>query len=258
MNRVVFWIESGDQRYVEEARRCSIELHGLMPELERVLFTPDDVDGDGFDRVAMLPPRIARHWFLDSIRYFNMAYDLLDEYDTCLYLDSDVNFLAPFPELFRMTERFDVVAAIGSRRITSPTVQELPACFPEYELGVILFKRNDAVKELFDEWQRLHWTYPYIYGNNDQPSFREAVWNTPDVKVERIPSEYALRWPFGVFMALQVKILHGREEIDRTFHPEACSLENVREIVNERLGMRIWSPRSDNWQEGIILGETTT
>jgi len=257
MNPVVFWIESGDQRYVEEARSCSIEIHSLMPELDRILFTPDDVDGEGFDRVAILPPRTAEYWFLDSIRYFNMAYDWLDEYETCLYLDSDIDLLAPFPELFRMTERFDIAAAIGSRRVTAPTVQELPPCFPEYELGVILFKRCDAVKELFTEWERLHWAHPVLYGNNDQPSFREAVWNTPGVRIERIPSEYALRWPFGAFMSLEVKILHGREEIDRNFHPEACSIFDVKRIVNKELGMRVWSPRSKRWREGVILGEST-
>ena len=175
MNRVAFWIESGDHRYVEEARRCSKELHGLMPDLERVLFTTDAVDWEGFDRVAILPPRAWGYWFLDSICYFNMAFDFLDGYDVCLYFDSDINFMLPFPELFRMMERFDIVAAMGSRRVTKPTVQDLPGCFPEYELGVILFKRNDVVKKLFKEWERLHLKHHHIYGNNDQPSFREAV-----------------------------------------------------------------------------------
>lgn len=258
MNHAVFWIESGDQRFIEEARSCSIEIHELMPELERILFTPDDVDAEGFDRLAILPPLSAEYWFLDSIRYFNMAYDMLDEYETCLYLDSDLDLLAPFPELFRMTERFDVVAAVGSRRITRPTVKELPECFPEYELGVILFKRCDVVKEFLNEWERLHWTYPSIYGNNDQPSFREAVWNTPGLKVERIPPEYALRWPFGVFMSGEVKVLHGREEIDRNFHPEACSIKDVKRIVNEHLAPRIWSPRSKRWSEGVVPSKELT
>ena len=67
MKSAVFWIESGNQRYIEEARSCSIEIHELMPGLERILFTPDDVDGEGFDRVAILPPRSAEYWFLDSV-----------------------------------------------------------------------------------------------------------------------------------------------------------------------------------------------
>ncbi|GAH43145.1 unnamed protein product, partial [marine sediment metagenome] len=112
MRKVVFWI-AHKTRFVEEARQCSIELHGVMPDLERVLFTPDDTSSKGFDRVAKLPRRTSKLWYCDSVRYFNMAFDLLTDYDVCLYLDSDVNFLAPFPELFRMMERFDIVAPVG-------------------------------------------------------------------------------------------------------------------------------------------------
>jgi len=250
MRKVVFWI-AAKERYIEEARECSRELHGVMPELERVLFTPDDTSSDGFDRVAQLPPRVSDLWYRDSVRYFNMAFDLMREYDVCLYLDTDVNFLAPFPELFRMVERFDIVAPVGSRRVTGATVQELPPCFPEYEIGVVLFRRNVIVKQLFEEWARLHWEHTDVYGENDMRSFREAVWNTPELKIERIPTEYALRWPFGVYMSLEVKILHGREP-DYSQWPNAPQISDVRRIVNEHMDMRIWSPRDKNWAEGVI------
>lgn len=228
-----------------------MELHGVMPEIERVLFTPDDTSSEGFDRVAKLPGRKSKLWYCDSVRYFNMAFDLLNEYDACLYLDSDVNFLAPFPELFRMMERFDVVAPVGSRRVTGGTYIDLPDCFPEYEIGVVLFRRNAIVKKLFEEWRRLHLAHTDIYGENDMRSFREAVWNTPEIKIERIPTEYALRWPFGVYMSLEVKILHGREP-DFSCWPNSPTIEDVKRIVNEHLEMRIWSPRDKNWEEGVI------
>ena len=250
MKKVVFWI-AHKERFVEEARRCSMELHGVMPEIERVLFTPDDTSSEGFDRVAKLPGRKSKLWYCDSVRYFNMAFDLLNEYDACLYLDSDVNFLAPFPELFRMMERFDIVAPVGSRRVTGGTYIDLPDCFPEYEIGVVLFRRNAIVKKLFEEWRRLHLAHTDIYGENDMRSFREAVWNTPEIKIERIPTEYALRWPFGVYMSLEVKILHGREP-DFSCWPNSPTIEDVKRIVNEHLEMRIWSPRDKNWEEGVI------
>jgi len=250
MKNVVFWI-AHKKRFVEEACRCSIELHEVMPELERVLFTPDDFVVNGFDRVARLPRRSSNLWYCDSVRYFNMAFDLLSDYNVCLYLDTDTNFLAPFPELFRMAERFDIVAPVGSRRVTGGTYQELPPCFPEYEIGVVLFRRNAIVKQLFEEWERLHLAHTEIYGENDMRSFREAVWNTPDVKVERLPTEYGLRWPFGCYMSLEVKILHGREP-DYSMWPNSPQISDVRRIVNEHGDMRIWSPRDVNWEEGVI------
>lgn len=249
MKPVVFWISAGEQ-FVEEARNCSKELREVMPGMVHVLFTPDETNDEGFDGLAQLPPRTAEYWYLDSVRYFNMAFDLLEGYDECLYLDSDLNFMSPFPELWRMLERFDIAAPMGSRRVTAGTYQELPPCFPEYELGLILFRRNAIVKELFVEWERLHWEHFPIYNRNDQPSFREAVWNTPELKIERIPSEYHLRWNFGVFMSLEVKILHGREMGE--WYPDSPTIDDVRGIVNSHLDMRVWTPRNPRWRDGVI------
>jgi hypothetical protein len=249
MKRVVFWISAGE-KFIEEARRCSKELREVMPGMVHILFTPEETTDDGFDRLAKLPERTAEYWYLDSVRYFNMAFDMLVDYDECLYFDSDINFLSPFPELWRMLERFDIAAPMGSRRVTGDTFQELPPCFPEYELGLILFRRNAVVKELFVEWERLHWAHPNIYGSNDQRSFREAVWNIPEVKIERIPSEYHLRWPFGVFMSLEVKILHGRPLGE--WDPDAPTIDDVKGIVNSHLDMRVWSARSPRWRDGVI------
>ena len=249
MNRVVFWIGAGEE-FVEEARRCSKELREVMPGMVHILFTPDETTDDGFDRLAKLPPRVGEYWYLDSVRYFNIAFDMLVDYDECLYFDSDINFISPFPELWRMLERFDIVAPVGSRRVTGATFEELPPCFPEYEIGVIAFRRNAIVKELFVEWERLHWAYPDIYGNNDMRSFREAVWNTPELKIERIPTEYALRWPFGVFMSLEVKILHGRELGE--WYPDSPTVDEVKAIVNTHLDMRVFQPRDPRWRDGVI------
>lgn len=249
MLRAAFWIVSHG-RYIREARNSSRELGEVMPDLHRILFTTQDTVKTDFDKVAILPPRVGEYWYLDSVRYFNMAFELLSDYDECLYLDSDTNFLAPFPELFEMLERFDIVAPMGSRRVTGATYKKLPNCFPEYEIGVVAFKRNDVVKRLFKKWKELHWAHPEVYGNNDMRSFREAVWEMPDLKIERIPSEYALRWGFGVFMSLPVKILHGRPS--GPAYPNSPTIDDVKRIVNEHMDMRIWSPRDPRWRDGVI------
>ena len=71
-----------------------------------------------------------------------------------------------------------------------------------------------------------------------------------ELKIERIPSEYALRWGFGVFMSLPVKILHGRPS--GPHYPNSPTIEDVKRIVNEHLDMRIWSPRDPDWRDGVI------
>ena len=247
MRRVAFWIVSGE-KFGKEARISSSELRNVMPNLDQVIFTPDNVEKGSFDRLVTLSPRIGDYWYLDRANYFKYAFEFLDDYTECLYLDTDTNFIHPFPEIFDVLERFDIAVPMGARRVTSKTVRELPACFPEYELGVIVFKRDEAVKNLLAKWKDLHWAYPDLYGNNSQGSFREAVWNSPDLKIDRLPSEYGLRWPFGEFMSLKVKIIHGRYSP----HPLSPTIEDVKRIVNSHDGMRIWSPRDPNWSAGTI------
>ena len=112
MQRAAFWITSHG-KYIREARNSSRELGEVMPDLQRVLFATQETVKTDFSVVAELPPRIGEYWYLDSVRYFNMAFELLSGFNECLYLDSDTNFIAPFPELFEMLERFDIVAPIG-------------------------------------------------------------------------------------------------------------------------------------------------
>ena len=245
--RIAFWIVSGE-KFMDEARVCSSELRAVMPHLEQALFTPDDVDKGDFNRMAKLSPRIGKYWYLDRANYWNLAFDLLKDFDECIYFDTDVNFIYPFPEIFDTLKRFDIAIPMGARRVTGATHEKLPDCFAEYELGVIVFRRNDRVKKLLETWRDLHWAHHEIYGNNSQRSFREAVWNCPDLKIDRLPSEYGLRWPFGEFMSLPVKIIHGRYSP----HPLSPTIEDVKRVVNSHDGMRIWSPRDPNWREGTI------
>lgn len=247
MKRIAFWIASG-KKFIDEAVSSSMELNSIMPELERALFTPDPIKPQGFDKVTSLPRRLGKYWYMDRTRYFNIAFEMLEDYDQCLYLDSDTNFIQPFPEIFCILERFDIAAPMGARRITGGTLLNLPDSFAEYELGVIVFRRNKRVQEFFEKWKSLQWAQPDFYGNNSQRSFRDAVWLCEDLRIDRLPSEYGLRWNFGEFMSLSVKILHGRYYE----HPLSPTIEDVKQIVNMHDGMRIWSPRDPNWRDGTI------
>lgn len=256
MKRAAFWIVS-DKKYADEAKVGAAELREHMPDLDQILFTCEETTADYPDQgtinqVIFIAPPIEQYWYLDSVKYFNWAFDelMISGYDQALYLDSDTNFLAPFPELFDMLHRFDIVAPVGSRRVTGATFHDLPLCFPEYEIGVVAFNVIGTIQSLFTIWRNLHHEHPEVYGNNDMRSFREAVWLMRDLRIERIPTEYALRWPFGVFVSLEVKILHGRPMGDGW--PDSPTLDEVKAIVNQHLDMRVWSPRDPRWRDGVI------
>ncbi len=249
MNKCTFWICGGKEKFYHEAIVSATELAAVMPEIDRFLFSTQERNHTIFKKCALLPKQKGDYWYLDSVIYFNIAYDMLAKmgYELMLYLDVDTNILHPFPEMFEMAEKFDVLGVMGSRRVTGATYEPIPLCFPEFEIGVTVFQKSDKTKELLRLWQSLHWAHPDVYGANDQRSFREAMWELlPDLRIGTLPTEYGCRWPFGTFVSLQVKILHGRPGGDKG--PDA---QFVKEHINEHLDMRVWTPRSAYWREGV-------
>jgi hypothetical protein len=219
----------------------------LMPEIDRYLFCTEPRTNLLFKEIVKLPTPKAEYWYLDSVKYFNQAYNHLEEYDQMLYLDTDTHPMHPFPELFEMAEKFDIVGVHGARRITGATFEPIPFAFPEFEIGVTVFARNERVADLLALWHDLHWAHPDTYGANDQRSLREAMWKMlPELRIGTAPSEYGCRWPFGTFVSLEVKILHGRQGSKEG--PDAAFVES---IINEHLDMRVWTPRSAYWKEGV-------
>lgn len=253
--RAVFWITDS---FFDEVHESARRMKRHMPDVKRVLFTPSEQAShmDGLlDEIVKVTPRREGFWYLDSIRYFNEALSYFyPETDWLLYLDSDTYPLAPFPELFDLLERFEIAGAMGSRRWTSLTVQPLPDSFPEMELGIVVFRCNNSIRALFKDWLKAHSGHPEIYGNNDQCSFRETLWNS-NIQFGFIPSEYACRWPFGVQLGREVKMLHGRPRTDLGLSTVYPTIEDVERIINAHDGMRVWSPRTDQWVEGVIPPE---
>ena len=249
MKKCAFWICGGKEKFYHEALNSATELSEAMPDIDRFLFSPQERSNLIFKDCALLPKQKGKYWYLDSVIYFNVAYDMLSKlgYDLMLYLDVDTNILHPFPEMFVMAEKFDILGVMGSRRITGATFKPIPLCFPELEIGVTVFNRNDRTKALLRHWSDLHWTHPDVYGNNDQRSLREAMWDMlPELRIGTLPSEYGCRWPFGTFVSLQVKVLHGRPGDDK-----GPSVQFVKDHINEHSDMRVWTPRSRYWQEGV-------
>lgn len=249
MNKCAFWICGGKESFYHEAVNSATELAEVMPDLDRFLFCNKERKHPIFKKCALLPEPRGEYWYLDSVIYFNIAYDLLckDGYMQMLYLDADTNFLHPFPELFEMAAMFDVVGVMGSRRVTGATFKPVPLPFAEFEIGVTIFAHNDLVRRLLLHWRELHWAHPEVYGNNDQRSFREALWDfLPEIRIGTAPTEYGCRWPFGTFVSLQVKILHGRPGDDK-----GPSIQFVKDHINEHSDMRVWTPRSAYWREGV-------
>ena len=226
LNCAALWIVT--EEFVREAEISAASLARFMPDVQRCLFSPDQVASDAFTRIVRLSPRESSAWYADCCRYVVEALEQLPE--LVLYLDSDTYFMAPVPELFEMANYYcDLAMCHAPGRRTAATVEKIPECFPEWNIGVMVMRNCDLVQRL---WRKLHAQlagHLDVYKDNDQAPFREVLWRDRSVRVATITPEYNCRFPFGCFVTDPVKILHGRG-----------NYAAVAESINSKEYMRLW------------------
>ena len=139
-------------------------------------------------------------------------------------------------ELFALLEKYDMALAHEAIRNTPKDSwkREFPPCYPEFNAGVILYRRNARVIELLQAWKTAYHQAGFLM---DQVTLRELLWQT-DVRVAILPPEYntimvkyPLVWRKGEAIP---KILHFRKYHEGRF----WLLHGLRRALT-RLGQRL-------------------
>jgi hypothetical protein len=145
-------------------------------------------------------------------------------YNETLFLDSDTYVCGDLTQLFALTDAFDLAAAHAPMRAIYE-VEGVPDSFPEFNTGVIVFRRSPDVQAVLSSWadlfsrylERLHddairWLHPADrrwHALNDQGAFREALYRSR-LRLTTLPPEYNCRFTVPGFVDGPVRILHGR------------------------------------------------
>ncbi|WP_155120596.1 hypothetical protein [Haloprofundus marisrubri] len=134
-------------------------------------------------------------------------------FDTDIYLGEGVN------ELFEILNEWDVAAAhnlteynFGEVNVPKDhPLNTLPEGVPEYNTGVIAFKSNEDVSNLFSDWRE-----EYRYDCDcvmdhppDQASFRRSLYNS-GVGIHTLTREYNCIFRTYGRVSRRVKVFHGR------------------------------------------------
>lgn len=234
-----FWIASGG-KYAREAVASAQSAKRNMPDVLAFVGCPDGIGYNEetmlrrtFDGVYRLQAGGHKRWFLDHNKYMrDMLHRLYDAgIKYAIYMDTDTYVCYPVYELFGLVKNRCIFAGIHAPvRELSKTINPIPACFPEFNIGVNPML-VDPCRRLFDKVYSRHREHVDIYENNDQGVLREILWENPDAfPVYVIPPEYNLRLFCG-FVKGRVKILHGR--VDGTGYPA------FEQKVNATLRMRV-------------------
>ncbi len=231
--RGVIYVAKGE-KYIDEACRSAASLKVHLPELPVTLFSDVTLERSCFDSVIS----ISSSPYSIRDKAANLAYS---PYEHTLYLDSDTYVADDISELFHLLDVFDLAAAHAPAR-RAFQVNDVPGSFPEFNAGVILFKKSSKILGFLDQWLELYdrnirkeappgipkgkiaERYPF----RDQPSFREALYHS-DLRIATLTPEYNCRIGSLGYINGPVKILHGR-------HPRLSELASQ---LNQKTHQRV-------------------
>jgi hypothetical protein len=185
MEKGVIYVATGpDYRALAEASARS--LRAVEPGLAVDLFT-DDVAAAApglFDRVHEIAQPHARS-----------KLDCMAEtrFERTLFLDADTLVLNPLGDLFDILERFELALAHDVRRasalIREGVAEATPYAFPQFNSGVVLYRRSAAMRAFLADWAR---RFAEAGATRDQPVLKDLLWRS-EIRFYVLPPEFNLR-----------------------------------------------------------------
>lgn len=215
------------------ARRAAESVKRHAPDLAVDLFTDEPVEAGVFDRVVTLD----NPWFRSRIDAMART-----RFERTLHLDADVLAVADVRDVFDVLDRFDVALAHDQLR-NSPSAttfwrRPLPNAFPQFNGGVIAYRRAPPVLAFLREWAEVMRTSGL---KRDQPALRELLWLS-DLRIATLPEEYNLldfreiaSWSAG---KAAPRILH-HYDLHKHFTGRRREIADVSDLVGPMIAARL-------------------
>ena len=169
--------------YTELAEHAAHSVKKNCPGLKVDLFTDQPVEMPVFDRV---------HQLEDPWHRSKMDAMALSRFDKTLYLDADLLVIADIRDVFEVLDRFDMAMAHdpirNGERCNTFWRKPLPNAVPQFNGGVVAFRRRPEVIDLIKNWSTVVRENDF---QKDQPVLRELVWDR-DLRIATLPLEYNL------------------------------------------------------------------
>lgn len=208
-SRGVLYVATGPS-HIRAAIKSALSVQRTNPGLPIHLFA--DLERQCLD--ARLRPQPFTSWANISEPHARSKVDYISQtpFDHTLYLDNDTRVLTDLGDAFDLLQHFDVALSHANKREVPLKEAKLrmpvPHAFPEYNTGIIFFRRNPATAAALERWKRL---YQESYELVDQPSLREILWSG-DLRLATLPPEYNVRFVKYLFLwsndEARPKILH--------------------------------------------------
>lgn len=187
MSNGVIYISFG-KKYSDEAVFSAKTLKSFC-DVPVTLFTDLGVESSYINTVVPIKPEHKRA----KVDFISRS-----PYERTLYLDSDTQVVRDISDVFKVLDRFDIAAVHDHSRKSSrwatviPEYDRIPYAFPEFNSGVLLFRRTGRTDRSFNLWRDYFYRYRDVTNGQDQASLRIALWEG-DAAIHSLPFEYNVR-----------------------------------------------------------------
>lgn len=187
----IIFVASGDL-YVSNAIRAANSVRRFHPDLPIHLFT--DEEGIALVGLPTGKPFTTTSQIKNPHRRSKIECMANSPFDHTLYLDTDIKLAGEIEHLFKILEKYDIALCHEHRRSEAKMSVKwqftLPNSFPQFNSGVVLFRKNSAMENFFRQWAE---NYHAAGIKQDQVTLRELLWIS-EVKLFVLPPEYNIRY----------------------------------------------------------------
>lgn len=187
----IIFAATGDL-YLKNAIRAADSVRRFHPDLPIHLFT--DLAGEESIGKSQTNPFTSISLIPNPHRRSKIECMANSPFEHTLYLDTDVKLAGEISHLFKVLEKYDIALCHEHRRSQAKMAVswqiELPNSFPQFNSGVVLFKKNPVTDAFFRQWAE---NYQAAGIKQDQVTLRELLW-TSEVKFFVLPPEYNIRY----------------------------------------------------------------
>lgn len=243
MTAGVVYIAAGDG-FVAEATISAKSVKSVMPNIPITLITDKNPDSEYFDEIIPLDnPRND-----GGDRVFNAEET---PYEKTLYLDTDIYVAESVEDIFQLLDSFDVALCINQANYISDELEiaeitDLPDSFPEYNGGVIGYRKNPRTADFLSRWKDAYSRALECGQIHNQAALRYALYHS-DVRIATMRNQYNCVYRRPGCVNGRVKVFHGRLcDIDSYGAEKAVDVDQAVTTLNSRTDLRIYDRVGDS------------
>lgn len=227
MKDVGFLYFAKGEAYRREAVKSAKQTNRIMPNIPIAIYVDEPTGSECFSIEIIDNTSFAKR---------DKATALINTpFDKTVYLDSDIHIQHDISETLELLEQFDMAIAQdpSSHHLRQTDANGIPDSFPEFNTGVIVFEKDNLVREMLESWE----SKCEEWHTADQHSFRKALFEG-DLRFTLLPRRYNYMYRAPAQVRGKVKIFHGALTDHRDPDIYGIDVEEARKI-NEQTTPRV-------------------